>query len=265
MDNLPLDAVVQYLHRQVLNHGLAPRPVSPSGEHVPHLLFAASLETKLFPPKDPDQVARNWLALRTRARQLGYNRKIDGFRAAQKRFRAVYEAITKDPEPGEWQPLDIEVVTVKPEWLCGTFGFHPMLGFRRKRQAQNIAHGCAMTFGTLYALQTQQKKWFQEWGIKSLLDGDNAIDPKAVEIRDDAELEVRLYPQSRRSDGTKREPGECWFRSGATCPFSRERVEDLGEAVPEELRNELARIHALCGEKITHRPLPGTGRLYDLD
>jgi predicted acylesterase/phospholipase RssA len=262
MDNLPLDAVVQYLNRQVLNHGLAARPVS-SGEHVPHLLFAASLETKLFPPSDLERVARNWLALRARARQLGYNRKIDGFRAAQKRFRTVYEAIKEDPEPGEWQPLDIEVVTVKPEWLCGTFGFHPMLGFRRKRQAQNIAHGCAMTLGTLYALQTQQKKWFQEWGMKSLLDGDNAIDPKAVEIRDKAELEVQLHPQPRGSEGKKR--GECWFRSGASCPFSEERTKQLGEAVSERLRKELAQIYELCGQKTTHQPYPGAGRLYNID
>lgn len=68
----------------------------------------------------------------------------------------------------------------------------------------------------------------------------------------------------RRPDGATREPGECWFRSGATCPFSRQRTEELGQAVPEELRDELAHIHELCGQKITHRPYPGIGRLYDI-
>jgi predicted acylesterase/phospholipase RssA len=71
MDNLPLDAVVQYLRDQVINNELAPRPIS-SGIRVPHLLFAASLEPRLRVPKSPQKIASNWPALRTRSRQLSY-------------------------------------------------------------------------------------------------------------------------------------------------------------------------------------------------
>jgi hypothetical protein len=39
-------------------------------------------------------------------------------------------------------PLPIKVLAVKPQCLCDTFAFHPMLGIRREDQATNIAHGC---------------------------------------------------------------------------------------------------------------------------
>jgi hypothetical protein len=263
MDNLPLDAVVQYLSHQVRSRAVVSRPVSADGKPVPHLLFAASLEPRLRPFKDSRKIAADWLALGTRARQLGYNRKIDGFRTAQQRFRAVYEAISK-PGPGEWKPLDIEVVTVKPEWLCNTFGFHPMLGFRRQKQAENIAHGCAMTLGTLYAVERQKASWFKEWGLRSLVDGsEQAIEEGAVQILDAGELEVRLYPQRRRAGGKARNKGECWFRHGAVCPFSRTRTE-LDSEIPETLGEELHRIYELCGRKGTHRPATETGRLYEV-
>ena len=260
MDNLPLEAVIRYLDHQAEEKRLSPRPSSPqSGKPVPHLLFAASLEPKLCPPGDTARVAGSWLALRARARQLGYNRKIDGFRAAQRRFRTVYEAMTS-PAAGEWQPLDIEVVTVKPEWLCNTFGFHPMLGFRRRKQAQNIAHGCAMTFGTLYAVERQRPDWFHAWGLKSLVDdSENSIEEQAVQILDEEQLNVRLFPRRRRSSGQSRSRGECWFRRGVLCPFSRERVQEDSD-VTEVLADELHKIYELCGEQETHRSPQSLGR-----
>jgi predicted acylesterase/phospholipase RssA len=263
MDNLPLEAVVQYLDHRAKEEHLSPRPSSPhTGRPVPHLLFAASLEPKLCPPRDAARVAENWLELRARARQLGYNRKIDGFRAAQKRFRAVYESMSP-PAAGEWKPLDIEVVTVKPEWLCNTFGFHPMLGFRKKKQAQNIAHGCAMTLGTLYAAERQRPDWFQAWGLRSLVDGsENSIEEQAVQVLDEEQLEVRLFPQRWRASGKSRNPGECWFRHGVLCPFSRARTR-LDTDVTEVLGEELDKIYELCGEVETHRLPKSSGRFYD--
>src|SRR5438874_2546462 len=56
---------------------------------------------------------------------------------------------------------------VKPKWLCGTYGFHPMLGFRRKMQAASIAHGCASTFATIAQLlrHPEHGAWPAEWRI----------------------------------------------------------------------------------------------------
>ena len=42
---------------------------------------------------------------------------------------------SKEGKPIQDRPLEIEVLVVKPKWLCGTFAFHPMLGFRRELQA----------------------------------------------------------------------------------------------------------------------------------
>jgi hypothetical protein len=225
-----------------------------AGRPVPHLLFAASLEPKPRCPKDPEVIARNWPALLTRAGQLGYNRKIDGFRKAQHRFRSLWEE--QAAGPGDWQPLDIEVVTVKPEWLCGTFAFHPMLGFRRRKQAQNIAHGCAMTLGTLYAMEREKPDWYKAWGLKSLRNGPDAIADGSVIAEKSGELDVKLYP--RRKGRTK---GECWFRSGAKCPFAETKLDPELSTIPKELR----RIYEVCGEEKTHRPPTSLGRLYKVD
>jgi hypothetical protein len=138
------------------------------------------------------------------------------------------------------------VVTVKPEWLCSTFGFHPMLGFRRRKQAESIAHGCAMTLATLYSLgafgvdQETYRIWLDEWGAAKLFGlGAEAIEETSVKldeedlsveerqdprkIRDRGKIRVRLFPAEERTtaDGEKqpRKDGECWFRKGAICPF----------------------------------------------
>ncbi|HYN23219.1 MAG TPA: patatin-like phospholipase family protein [Thermoanaerobaculia bacterium] len=261
MDNLPLDAVVHYLDHKVKKGIITARPVSSTGQPLPHLLFAASLEPKLRRPRDPAVIARNWPALLTRAGQLRYNRKIDGFRTAQQRFRTIWEKITPKPGADAWRPLDIEVVTVKPEWLCGTFAFHPMLGFRRRKQAQNIAHGCAMTLGTLYTVERGHPEWFAAWGFKSLIgDPENAFRTEAISEdpgMKPGETDIRLHPQSQG----RPKKGECWFRSGAECPFAKPKLPPDLTTIPKDLH----RIYELCGEEKTHRPAAGLGRLYQVD
>jgi hypothetical protein len=134
-----------------------------------------------------------------------------------------------------------------------------MLGFRRRKQAQNIAHGCALTLGTLYAVEKSKPEWFKEWGIQSLIEpSKKAIDPESVFVDDEAEFKIRLNPLVRR-DGRTREKGECWFRRGALCPFSQNRTQglfsnDLKEEELTTLEKELHRIYEFCGQKSTHQP-----------
>src|SRR5207247_1138142 len=118
-------------------------------------LFSASLETELTRPT-PEQLTallNNWPALLRRTRQLGYNKKLEVYAATQADLRAIFAISEQEQRPSAWQPLDLEVVMVRPKWLCGTFAFHPMLGFRRANQAASIAHGCASTLARLGELR----------------------------------------------------------------------------------------------------------------
>ena len=166
IDNLPLDAVAEFLQRAASGGKIASRPLS-GGASVPHLLFSASLETELTRPTPEQLVAlqNNWPALFRRTGQLGYNRKLDIFSETQRDLRAIHEYSQSAPAP--WTPLDLEVVMVRPKWLCGTFAFHPMLGFRRSKQTASIAHGCATTLVQLGALQQSERTSLgRAWGIR---------------------------------------------------------------------------------------------------
>jgi hypothetical protein len=77
---------------------------------------------------------------------LSYNQKIAQFYRVQRDLRHLWQTFAR---PSLAQTLDAEMMVVMPNCLCSTFGFHPMLGFRRSRQAASIAHGCAATFATI--------------------------------------------------------------------------------------------------------------------
>ncbi|HYL04650.1 MAG TPA: hypothetical protein VE075_01330, partial [Thermoanaerobaculia bacterium] len=126
------------------------------------------------------------------------------------------------------------------------FGFHPMLGFRRRKQAECIAHGCASTIATFHqeAARDGAKPWLDAWGVHGL---------KAV----DAEtLKSRTYP-SRPALNPRREGkqgGICWFRD-ALCPFSAEALASSSVLSREEaVLRELPTIYEACGRAETHRP-----------
>src|SRR4029079_13395400 len=90
----------------------------------------------------------SWMAIRARAKRLRYNGKIDRFQQGQRDIRRILTQRAKDGDTdidSHDLPLNLDVLAVKPQWLCGTFAFHPMLGFNRKKQTQSIAHGCAST------------------------------------------------------------------------------------------------------------------------
>lgn len=134
-------------------------------------------------------------------------------------------------------PLDIEVVTVRPNWLCGTFAFHPMLGFRRRQQAQSIAHGCASTLHRLAALP---KDLLAGWGI----DEERLPAPPPAE-----DVWPVVSPRAAR-DGT------CWYRKDTLCPFSHTATGTSG--LPEITRHQLRLIHEECGRPRSHRPEDGS-------
>ena len=232
-DNLPLDAVAQFLNRAAMADVVSARPFDGS---VPHLLLCASLEPQLAILDESEQHALrfNWPGLWHRARQLGYNKKIDLYAKIQ---RSIRQAVGQNSRPKPpWNPLDLEVVAIKPEWLCNTFAFHPMLNFRRRRQAQSIAHGCASTLMELARPipDDRAKRWKSAWGID-----ESRLPEEEVASRPDPYLPLRVGPD------------ECWFRPGVTCPFSRTGLARAG--LYDTTARELESIYMLCGRPDTHR------------
>jgi predicted acylesterase/phospholipase RssA len=236
IDNLPLDAVAQFLNRV----SLGDNPPVKRRPKQPHLIFTASLETD--PPRGGRFDADDCLAIRKRAKTFKYNLKVDGYAATQRDLRAIYNQRLREKENPE-ELLDLHVMAVKPKWLCSTFGFHPMLGFRRARQARSIAHGCASTLGTLYEMQhvNNGPEWLQAWGAKDLALDDAAFKPSNEEVA--ADIFYVLKPAKRLN-------GQCWFRTGKLCPFSKEGL--LEAAVKDEKIAEISQIYTLCGDPATH-------------
>ena len=242
MDNLPLDAVAQFLFEK--NGGIARRP-RVQGHPVPHLLFTASLEVdkQALPNDRVENVSRSFLRLRKRAKTFIYNRKIDAYAKVQRDLRTIYEDLSTTGKTTAWEPLDLHLVAVKPQWLCDTFGFHPMLGFRRRKQAQSIAHGCASTLAQLYVEQTRNPAWSAGWGIRGL----DRMDPQAVLLDADR---FTLVPRRKNKAA-----GECWFRNAVACPFSPASLAEL--SIEKETAEQLGKIYEYCGQVETHRPSHG--------
>jgi predicted acylesterase/phospholipase RssA len=242
MDNLPLDAVAEFLFEK--NGDIARRPRI-AGRPVPHLLFTASLEVdkQALPDDRVENVSRSFLRLRKRAKTFIYNRKIDAYAKVQRDLRTIYEDLSTTGKATSWKPLDLHLVAVKPQWLCDTFGFHPMLGFRRRKQAQSIAHGCASTLAQLYVEQTRNPAWSAGWGIRGL----DRMDPQAVLLDADR---FTLVPRRKNKAA-----GECWFRNAVACPFSPASLAEL--SIEKETAEQLGKIYEYCGQVETHRPSHG--------
>ena len=282
-DNLPLDAVTEFLHDAAEAEIVTRRPtreVEGKTVGVPHLLFATSLEPRIeslsteelrrerreatnAPPAQQLSAARlaqiehqlpwrrqqvlemadNWPKLHRRANRLRYNLKLDVYAEAQRAIRYIM-----DHGGGNgFTPVDLEVIAVKPEWLCGTFAFHPMMGFRRKRQAQSIAHGCFTTLlrlGQIFHGPEARPVWGEAWGLQaSLLPGGAVLTPAVLRGHE------RPKPLPTVT-GT----GACCIRPGITCPFSSVGTAPLaGLNMPSTVR-QLNRIYELCCQAETHQP-----------
>jgi predicted acylesterase/phospholipase RssA len=232
IDNLPADAVAQFLHRAARGGVVAPRPAA-----APHLVFCASLEPALDRGVNVAELRDDWPALVRRAGQLAYNEKLEIFARTQRNVRAVINARAERPlGDDDWTPLDLEVVSVIPRWLCGTFAFHPMLGFRRERQAASIAHGCAATLVTLARAAPDDAR-ARAWGI------DRTRLPQLAHGGSGA-----VFPAPQRPDRA----GDCWFRPAVPCPFSREAQATNGPPADPEVGAMIADIYARCGRAETH-------------
>jgi len=254
-DNLPIGEVIRFLD-QAAEAGLTPRrpkdPETSNGDppDQPHLVFAASLEPDA---KGALYEGGSWIDLVRRVGQLGYNKKADAFATAQEDIRKICAANGgQEPRP---EPLDLEVVTVKPLWLCGTFAFHPMLGFRRERQARSIAHGCA---STLLRFAAVDEKHRDAW----------LLDRSAVP-QDKTFRAARKRWEARQDE----KEGLCWLIS-KQCPYSRAELEKIEIAPPGDSESgmpnykkrklpkttirELEKICEFCKQPLTHaRPDAG--------
>ena len=239
IDNLPLDAVTRFMDRASRQHLIARRP-DIGGRPVPHLLFTASLERDPSVLRHGASMQNRCIELWQRATTFTHNRKIEAYSQVQKDLRAIYDA-----GQSGWEPVDVHVVAVKPRWMCSTFGFHPMLGFRRRKQAQSIAHGCASTLIALSAESQDRPHWAKAWGV--------------------SEAAARVTPSTSGPPlpvRDKKRPGECWFRTGPDCPFSKKVLERLTQTAPQggptwigpATIEEVNRIYELCGVAETHEP-----------
>jgi len=281
-DNLPLDAVTEFLHNAAAAGIVTRRPTRIVGDKTvgtPHLLLATSLEPRLeslsteelrrerreaknAPPAQQLSAQRlaqierllpwrrqqlldmedNWPKLYRRAKRLQYNLKLDVYAEAQRALRYIMD---HGGGGNGFTPVDLEVVAVKPEWLCGTFAFHPMMGFRRKRQAQIIAHGCFTTLlrlGRIFHGPESQPIWGAAWGLKpGLLPGPAVLTPPVL----------RGYERPKPLP-TVMSTGDCCIRPGITCPFSSVGTAGLaGLQMPHTVR-QLNGIYKLCCQAETH-------------
>jgi hypothetical protein len=245
-DNLPILPVMRFLFLSSRLGVAAARPTV-GGRPAPHLLFTASLEVERhdLTPEEARQKAGNWIATSAHAKQLRYNIKIDSHRQGQRITRAIFRSLPRSQRDA-FEFLDQHVVCVKPKWLCGTFGFHPMLGFQRNRQAKSIAHGCAITLVSLAREQARVERegWYARWWAP-------------VEIHDTTwhadseghEAPASLMPRACQPDG------RCCFadRIGGRellCPFSETMLAQ--SKLPDATQRALAGIYRACGQVETH-------------
>jgi predicted acylesterase/phospholipase RssA len=255
MDNLPLGAVVNYLWG---NDAASKYERCPK---VPHLILTATLE-----PEKADWTQRNdlgklcWTEIRARATQLRYNGKIDKFQQTQRNIRRILKQRASENDPDVHAhdiPLNLDVLVVKPQWLCGTFAFHPMLGFSRRKQTESIAHGCASTLcavanhfdpgNNAHAVDVAMlRQWALGRGI--------ALDQLPDRVRPGTGGALDFGPVNLSDD--EQQQGFCWFRradpqSGIrpVCPFHPNSPACSGD---EEVSPELHHIYLACGRRTTH-------------
>jgi predicted acylesterase/phospholipase RssA len=257
MDNLPLGAVVEYLWGKDGNAIYARRP------DVPHLILTATLEAEKADWTDrTDLASLSWKAIRARAKQLRYNGKIGKFQQGQREIRRIIQqrAAENDPDVHSLDlPLNLDVLAVKPRWVCGSFAFHPMLGFSRQNQTASIAHGCASTicavadhFQASRQIHAVDSDALRRWAVGRGI----SLDQLPEREWEKAEGPLAYGPAPLTS--AEQAEGQCWFRrpDPATdkrpiCPF---HAKSPAAGAGDEVSPELQKIYFACGNRATHEP-----------
>ena len=259
MDNLPLDAVAHFLRDMSERNRIVARPELPQLGAVPHLLFSASLEVNPDVPteREVERYGGEWPLVRKRAKQLRYNKKLDRFAESQQALRTIYTGLSPAQQSAVLTPLDLEVVMVRPRWLCSTFGFHPMMGFRRRRQAASIAHGCATALMELGRAHQARPNWAKGWGLalERLPANPPPSDSAPILPRWAQEPDRKARKREHFQESAEKErSGECWYRPGVPCGFSKRVLSEARAGLPAQTIEELAEIHRACGKPETHEP-----------
>jgi hypothetical protein len=244
MDNLPMDAIARFLDRAGRLRMIERFP------DTPHLIVGASLEVVAPTYSTAFQrrrLKRSWLALSRRARQLSYNTKLDTYEFAESAMRNIHAHVLKHYPACKHsrrtaELIGIHVLPTKPNWLCGTFAFHPMLGFRREKQARSIAHGCATTL-----LQFAHYLRDEESGLQHLKDWGIEEPDSVLPAYQRWSALFEKAKQRRQAHRT----GDCCLRD-CPCPFSRQSLSDPALGLSEAEIAAVSEIHAHCPEPESH-------------
>jgi len=225
MDNLPLHSVLAQM-RELADQQVI--PLRPSG--APHLMLAASLEVEKRESVDEQALRDYWPELLSRTTEMKYNAKLRTFVRVADNVQDI-----RDQFPAERDALKVRVAGIMPRWLCNTFAFHPMLGFRRTLQAASIAHGCAATLLALGGLRDYANAW--------------RLDRQAIPKIDSFDTaNERLEKPDRKA----RKNGRCWL-SDIQCPYSKEALTQADiPTESEETRYWLSEIHRKCWDRQSH-------------
>lgn len=255
MDNLPIEAVVKFLKKMSHKGELDCRP------KVPHLFLIAPLEPdyqkfdlNIKNDKNSlEELKENWILLKNRVNQLRYNRKINMFMRVEENFQLIIQSSGLWDTKKQWAPLNLKILPITPKWLCPTFGFNSMLGFRHDRQAANIAHGCATTLITLGQVCGSDGDKRGSWGISVVLREDllNSENNPMTGLKD---IDVTKLDQLRRSHDSPAKTGTCWFRKNERCPFSQQVLHTMNDTqFHTQTKTMLNLIYLQCGMAETHR------------
>ena len=179
--------------------------------------------------EDAKALKHHWPEVRTRLRELQYNVKLNMYKYGLADVTTVYDAVGK---ASPRVPLHVKLIAVEPEWLCSTFAFHPMLGFRRAHQAKSIAHGCASTLGAFSEIRADAHA---NWGLEEA-----AIPEHSLAVAN---------ARPRPSDDVYN-AGKCWLVPKTTCPFSRQ---GQGASKLEDSKHWVSEIHRYCWDANTHK------------
>jgi predicted acylesterase/phospholipase RssA len=240
-DNLPIIPVYRFLFYAGQMDWLTLRP-RVGNENRPHLLLTASLERnkRELCGDDLERAVDRWPSLQRRVSELRYNVKVDSHIQSQHDLRRIHLALEKLNKLPEITLPDLHISCVKPEWLCGTFAFHPMLGFRRERQARSIAHGCASTLVHLSRETANHPNWTQHWWKTFDLAADTSANDG------DKTKAVALKPRPCNAKG------DCCFVHDRKCPFSESELKQVRPHLETETIAAVASIYRYCGQLRTH-------------